>query len=235
MNSDYKYNGLIYQSLVSSVMPEEYKKETPISEDLGPVYQSPSFVVEPVKEWVQPDNFDWNGVIEERPDNYVIDWDKAPGKVYKSSEKEEFKSDLYNAYMKVLTNRGVDEDTAGEYAKRLVSQDALESRYGQSSLSRFYNFGGIKDFRQASDSVKVATKEHDGAGYKTVRQPFRKFKNLDEYANYKIDLLSNSNYNVFSYRPEMMYRRLVTAPKKYATDPKYEQKLNAIHKRLWGR
>lgn len=137
--------------------------------------------------------------------------------------------------MKGLVNRGLDEDTASEFAKRIVAQDALESLYGQSGLSKYYNFGGIKDFRENSDSLKVDTKEHDGEGYKTVKQPFRKFKDLDEYINYKIDLLGNSNYNIFSYKPEMMYRRLVVAPKKYATDPKYEEKLNSIYRILWGR
>lgn len=51
MNNNYEYNGLVYQSLVSSIMPEIPKREEYISEGLGPVYESsPSFVVEPVRE-----------------------------------------------------------------------------------------------------------------------------------------------------------------------------------------
>jgi len=223
--------------LINSIMPESPKKESEnyVFEDSGTVYESPSFVVEPVREWTQPSNFNWPAVTKKDPDNYVIDWENAPGKVYKSSEKEELKSDMYNAYTKALIARGVDEEAAGEYAKRIVAQDALESLYGQSRLAKFYNFGGIKDFRQGVDSLKLATKEHDGNGYKTVRQPFRKFKNLDEYVNYKIDLLGNSNYNVFSFAPNKMYRRLTTAKKKYATDPDYERKLNNVYYTLWGR
>ena len=49
MNNNYEYNGLVYQSLVSSIMPESTEQENYVSEDLGPMYQSPDFVVEPVR------------------------------------------------------------------------------------------------------------------------------------------------------------------------------------------
>ena len=65
------------------------------------------------------------------------------------------------------------------------------------------------------------------------KEPFRKFKDLAEYVNYKIDLLGNSNFNVFAYDPDRLYNRLVSAKKKYATDPNYESKLNNIYWSLW--
>lgn len=232
MNNNYEYNGLVYQSLVSSIMPESTKQENYVSEDLGPIYQSPDFVVEPVRAWIQPNDFIWDNPT---PSNYVTTNSPGAGRVYSTKEKEQFRDDLFTAYSDALMKRGIPEEAASEYAKRLVAQDALESRYGQSQLSKWFNFGGIKDFRTGVDSVKVNTKEHDGNGYKTVRQPFRKFENLEEYVNYKIDLLGNSNYNVFSYAPEKMYRRLTTAKRKYATDPDYERKLNNVYYLLWRR
>jgi flagellum-specific peptidoglycan hydrolase FlgJ len=105
----------------------------------------------------------------------------------------------------------------------------LESRWGQSSLAKYYNFGGIKDFRQDSDVYFADTKEFENGRMKVKKQPFRKFKNLDEYVNYKINLFGNENYDVYSYAPEMMYRRLTSAQKKYATDPDYERKLNNVY------
>ena len=141
---------------------------------------------------------------------------------------------MLDAYTKALMNRGLDERSAIEYGKRIVAQDALESRYGQSKLVQFYNFGGIKDFRENVDSLKVDTKEYINGKMQVKKQPFRKFRDLDEYVNYKLDLLGNSNFDVFSYAPDMMYAKLVSSKKKYATDPDYEKKLNRVYYLLWG-
>lgn len=222
-------NELIYQPLIQSLIQSQPKKATqPV---IGTVTQQESepFPVEPVREWVQPEDFNWKAVIQPKPDNYV---GERVGKVYKASEQEQFKSDLYNAYLKALKARGFKDEEASDFAKRIVAQDALESGYGTSSLSKIYNFGGIKDFRSNSDSLKVDTKEHIDGKLQTVKQPFRKFKNLDEYVNYKLDLLGNSNYDVFSHDPDQMYHRLTSAKKKYATDPRYERKLNNIYNML---
>lgn len=83
--------------------------------------------------------------------------------------------------------------------------------------------------------MKFDTVEYENNQRVTKKQPFRKFKDLKEYIRYKVHLLGNDNYNVFSYAPEMLYKRLVTAKKKYATDPKYESKLNSIYNTLWRR
>lgn len=143
------------------------------------------------------------------------------------SDRKEFVRDLTGAYEKELEARGLSK----EYAKYIVAQDALESTWGKSSLARYYNFGGIKEFREGQEGIEADTKESfDGKTLKTVKQRFRKFKDLEDYVKYKIDLLGNSNFNVFAYRPEQLYNRLVTAPKKYATDPDYENKMNKMYK-----
>lgn len=143
------------------------------------------------------------------------------------SDRKEFVKDLTNAYEKELESRGLSK----EYAKYIVAQDALESTWGKSSLARYFNFGGIKEFREGQEGVDANTKESfDGKTLKTVKQKFRKFKDLEDYVKYKIDLLGNANFNVFAYRPDQLYNRLVTAPKKYATDPDYENKMNKMYK-----
>lgn len=143
------------------------------------------------------------------------------------SDRKEFVKDLTNAYEKELESRGLSK----EYAKYIVAQDALESDWGRSSLARYFNFGGIKEFREGQEGIEADTKESfDGETLKTTKQKFRKFKDLEDYVKYKIDLLGNSNFNVFAYMPDKLYNRLVTAPKKYATDPDYENKMNRMYK-----
>lgn len=143
------------------------------------------------------------------------------------SDRKEFVKDLTNAYEKELESRGLSK----EYAKYMVAQDALESDWGRSSLARYFNFGGIKEFREGQEGIEADTKESfDGETLKTIKQKFRKFKDLEDYVKYKIDLLGNSNFNAFAYMPDKLYNRLVTAPKKYATDPNYENKMNRMYK-----
>ena len=84
-----------------------------------------TFPIEPVK-IVNPITQE-----SEEVDNSAIDRDviteksSDSGKIYKSYEKEIFKSDLYNAYLKELNSRNI--KNAEEFAKRLTTQDILES------------------------------------------------------------------------------------------------------------
>lgn len=146
------------------------------------------------------------------------------GKKY--SDKKKFKEDLKNAYEKELTSRGISK----EYADYIVAQDALESGWGSSSLSEFYNFGGVKETREGKGVQKKTKESYDGKILTDTVDSFRQFDSLDDYVKYKIDLLGNSNYNVFAYRPDQLYNRLVTAKNKYATDPNYEKKLNSVYR-----
>ena len=146
------------------------------------------------------------------------------GKIY--SDKKKFKSDLKSAYEKELQARGISTD----YADYMVAQDALESGWGTSSLSEHYNFGGVKETREGKGVQKKTKESYDGKTLTDTVDSFRQFDSLDDYVKYKIDLLGNSNYNVFAYRPDQMYNRLVTAKNKYATDPDYERKMNEVYK-----
>lgn len=149
---------------------------------------------------------------------------KQPAKIY--SDKKKFKSDLKAAYEKELSARGI----STEYADYIVAQDALESGWGTSSLSEYYNFGGVKETRKGKGIKKKTKESYDGKTLTDTVDSFRQFDSLDDYVKYKIDLLGNSNYNVFAYRPDQMYNRLVTAKNRYATDPDYEKKMNAVYK-----
>jgi flagellum-specific peptidoglycan hydrolase FlgJ len=97
-------------------------------------------------------------------------------------------------------------------------------------LSEFYNFGGVKETRKGKGVRKKTKESYDGKTLTDTIDSFRQFDSLDDYVKYKIDLLGNSNYNVFAYRPDQLYNRLVTAKNKYATDPNYEKKLNSVYR-----
>lgn len=164
-------------------------------------------------------------------DNTRVQKPKVEGKIYKSSEKEKFKEDMYVAYFKALIQRGLDEVKADAFAKRLSTQDILESNWGQSSLSKNFNFGGVKDF--SGNGVNKDTTEFvDGKEVK-VKQPFRKFANIDEYINYKINLV-DKKWKVFESDPDKYYSLIVSGKQKYATDPNYVAKLNKLYKQIWA-
>lgn len=146
------------------------------------------------------------------------------GKTY--SDKKKFKLDLKSAYEKELIARGLNP----EFADYIAAQDALESGWGTSSLSEHYNFGGIKEIRKDKGIQKKTKESYDGKTLTDTVDSFRQFDSLDDYVKYKIDLLGNSNYNVFAYRPDQMYNRLVSAKNRYATDPDYEKKMNEVYK-----
>jgi flagellum-specific peptidoglycan hydrolase FlgJ len=55
---------------------------------------------------------------------------------------------------------------------------------------------------------------------------FRNFNSLQDYINYKINLVGNSNYNVFAYSPSEYFNRVKAGG--YATDPNYVSKLNDV-------
>lgn len=172
---------------------------------------------------------DYNTVEKsDKPIEWVFELGTLKPKIGNTySDRKEFVKDLTNAYEKELESRGLSK----EYAKYIVAQDALESDWGRSSLARYFNFGGIKEFREGQEGIEADTKESfDGETLKTTKQKFRKFKDLEDYVKYKIDLLGNSNFNVFAYMPDKLYNRLVMAPKRYATDPNYENKMNRMYK-----
>lgn len=151
------------------------------------------------------------------------------GKIY--TDKNEFISDMMDAYTKELSSRGIDTN----YAKYLVAQDALESGWGKSKLSKHYNFGGVK---ASADSTKVTMKTHEydknNTRYEKTSE-FRTFKNLADYVKYKVSLLSGDRYKAFIGDITKFYDRVAAGG--YATDPNYVSKLTNMYNsfKLGGR
>ena len=148
------------------------------------------------------------------------------------TSKDLFKTDMYNNYVKVLKSKNINI----EFAKYLVSQDALESNWGKSSLSLYNNFGGVKATKN-SKFVEKWTKEWDKneKKMKTVIQKFRVFDTVEDYCKYKVALLGNDNYKTFTRKPEQFADSLTTLAKyRYATDPNYKIKIENMVKQMWG-
>ena len=146
---------------------------------------------------------------------------KSEGKIYTS--KQEFVKDMTDAYTKALAAKGISAD----YAKMLVAQDAIESNWGKSSLSKAFNFGGVKAVK-GSPFVEKETKEYSSKdGMHKIKAKFRKFSSLNEYVNYKIDLLSGKRYQAFTGDPSQFYHRVKAGG--YATDPDYVAKLTNMY------
>lgn len=235
-----KGGGLTYkpfigkESTYESFIPEIFSDYTPSFpvepvQTYTPVEQAPVKTVKTPEFEIQQVTAPRDAVVVSKPSEKMA----TNGKIYKSSEKQAFKADVYNTYVKALIKRGLDDITANKFAQRLTTQDILESRWGQSTLSQYYNFGGIKDFRKDSNTAVLDTTEYENGQKKTVKQPFRKFNSLEDYINYKIDLV-DKNWNVFNDTPENYFLNITKGSRKYATDPKYAEKLNASNKQIWN-
>ena len=143
------------------------------------------------------------------------------GKIY--TNQRDFVEDMTAAYTKALAARGISTD----YAKMLVAQDALESNWGKSSLAKDFNFGGIKAVK-GTPFIEKETKEYSSKnGMHKTKSKFRKFNSLNDYVNYKIDLLSGKRYQAFTGDPTQFYHRIKAGG--YATDPNYVAKLTNIY------
>ena len=95
------------------------------------------------------------------------------------SNKNEWVSDLTNAYKKA----GITNDNA---IRMLISQDALESGWGRSAQGKF-NFGNLTT-GSSWKGAYVEGKDHDAKG-NPIKQRFRAYDSMDEYAVDKIQFL----------------------------------------------
>ena len=95
------------------------------------------------------------------------------------SNKNEWVSDLTNAYKKA----GITNDNA---IRMLISQDALESGWGRSAQGKF-NFGNLTT-GSSWKGAYVEGKDHDAKG-NPIKQRFRAYNSMDEYAVDKIQFL----------------------------------------------
>lgn len=136
------------------------------------------------------------------------------------SNQNDFVQQMTGAYATELQRRGYDP----AFAEYLVAQDALESGWGKHQSGK-NNFGGIKLVGAGKGSTKK-TQEWNGRTMETVSANFRDFDSLQDYVNYKINLVGNKNYNVFAYSPNQYFSRVKAGG--YATDPNYVSKMNQM-------
>lgn len=157
---------------------------------------------------------------EQRVDAQEVE-ELKEGKIY--TNPQDFVKDMTAAYTKALTAKGISTD----YAKMLVAQDALESNWGKSSLSKAFNLGGVKAIEGVPFVEKETTEYSSKKGMYKTKAKFRKFNSLEDYANYKINLLNGKRYRAFTGDPSQFYYRVKAGG--YATDPKYVEKLMKIY------
>ena len=125
----------------------------------------------------------------------------------KFNSKADFVRTLNAGYRKALAKRGIDPN----YSYILTAQASIESAWGSSPAGN-YNYGGIKiSKKQAKAHPELAHKARTpdyikGKGIEYRIQNFRNFSSIEDYCNYRINLLSNSNYNAFNtVRPNNPY------------------------------
>ena len=194
---------------------ENSEVSTPQEETTQSGNSSKKTINEPVQETVQAKP------ISEQQMHTQEAVESENGKIY--TNQRDFVEDMTAAYTKALAARGISTD----YAKMLVAQDALESNWGKSSLAKDFNFGGIKAVK-GTPFVEKETKEYSSKnGMHKTKSKFRKFNSLNDYVNYKIDLLSGKRYQAFTGDPTQFYHRIKAGG--YATDPNYVAKLTNMY------
>lgn len=146
--------------------------------------------------------------------NSEINKSKADTKKFES--KEDFKDTMIPIYESLLIKRGLNP----VFAKALVAQDGLESAWGSKPSGNF-NFGGIK-----GKGSNKRTREVINGKDVYINDSFRDFNSLEDYANFKIDLLNSNRYNAFSGNISEFADRVQKGG--YATDPNYSRTLNKV-------
>lgn len=128
-------------------------------------------------------------------DPLLVDTSLSAPQVY--NNKKDFVRNLTNAYKKSLAKFGY--NTA--YAKVLVAHSALESGWGK-AVSGNYNYSGIKATKDQSGKI-LNTKEYDPSrGYYYIKDKFRNFKSLQDFADFKVKLMFGDRYHIDSYNPK---------------------------------
>lgn len=94
-------------------------------------------------------------------------------------DRSKWMADLTNAYKRA----GITNDNA---IRMLVSQDALESAWGRSAQGKF-NFGNLTTGAKWKGDY-VTGNDHDAAG-NPIKQKFRSYNSMDEYAADKVQFL----------------------------------------------
>lgn len=165
---------------------------------------------------------------EDFTSNYYISTIKAPGMTsvqrkwsspYK--DKNEWATELSNSYRKA----GVTNENA---IKMLVAQDALESGWGRSAQGKF-NFGNLTTGKNWKGNY-VQGNDHDANG-KSIKQKFRSYNSMDEYAKDKVQFLKrlydfDENDNITTFTSKLSGQN--KGGRRYAEARNYATSLTSV-------
>lgn len=161
----------------------------PFSEyNYNTVYDKPEALVVPVRDTNEPDVVANNPIAEpviNKPVASKSVTDKPVTKTANSTWKspytnrKQWSTELINAYKKA----GITNDNA---IRMLLAQDALESSWGKSAQGK-YNFGNLTT--GSSWKGDYVTGNDKNAKGEAIKQKFRSYNSMDEYAADKIQFL----------------------------------------------
>lgn len=161
----------------------------PFSEyNFNTVYDKPEALVVPVRDTNEPDVVANNPIAEpviNKPVASKSVTDKPVTKTANSTWKspytnrKQWSTELINAYKKA----GITNDNA---IRMLLAQDALESSWGKSAQGK-YNFGNLTT--GSSWKGDYVTGNDKNAKGEAIKQKFRSYNSMDEYAADKIQFL----------------------------------------------
>ena len=159
----------------------------PFSEyNFNTVYDKPEALVVPVRDTNEPDVVANNPIAEpviNKPvaSKPVTDKPVTANSIWKSpyTNRKQWSTELINAYKKA----GITNDNA---IRMLLAQDALESSWGRSAQGK-YNFGNLTT--GSSWKGDYVTGNDKNAKGEAIKQKFRSYNSMDEYAADKIQFL----------------------------------------------
>lgn len=162
----------------------------PFSEyNYNTTYDKPTALVVPTREDSKPDTIEANNPTAEPVINKSVaskpvtnkPVTKTANSTWKSpyTNRKQWSTELINAYKKA----GITNDNA---IRMLLAQDALESSWGKSAQGK-YNFGNLTT--GSSWKGNYVTGNDKNAKGEAIKQKFRSYNSMDEYAADKIQFL----------------------------------------------
>lgn len=154
----------------------------PFSEyNYNTTYDKPEALVVPVRDTNEPDVVANNPTVEPVINKPVASKPVTANSTWKSpyTNRKQWSTELINAYKKA----GITNDNA---IRMLLAQDALESSWGKSAQGK-YNFGNLTT--GSSWKGDYVTGNDKNAKGEAIKQKFRSYNSMDEYAADKIQFL----------------------------------------------
>lgn len=154
----------------------------PFSEyNYNTTYDKPEALVVPVRDTDETDVVANNPTAEPVINKPVTDKPVTANSTWKSpyTNRKQWSTELINAYKKA----GITNDNA---IRMLLAQDALESSWGKSAQGK-YNFGNLTT--GSSWKGNYVTGNDKNAKGEAIKQKFRSYNSMDEYAADKVQFL----------------------------------------------